>query len=91
MNDALRARYARHLARIVPAGCTGLVITIDYDPARMDGPPFPVPAATVHDLLGEAFEIDEMAHFGGPERLGNLANRAAIDTLEEHVHRLRRT
>jgi len=90
MNDALRGRYARHLAHLLPVDCDGLLVTIDYDPSRMQGPPFPVPAATVHDLLGEAFDIDELAHYSGAERLGNLADRG-LESLDERVHRLRRT
>ena len=89
MDEAFRERYARHLAAIVPGGAPGLLLTIDYDPARMQGPPFPVPDALTRELLGEAFDIDELAHYSGPERLGNLAGRG-LETLDEHVYRLRR-
>lgn len=89
MDDALRARYARHLGTIVPAGCTGLLLAIDYDQAKMKGPPFAVPDAEVRALLGDDFAVEELAHHGGPERVGNLAERG-LDTLDERVYRLRR-
>ena len=90
MDDGLRARYARHLGRIVRPGAAGLLLAIDYDQAKMQGPPFAVPDAVVHDLLGTDFTVDELAHYGGPERVGNLAERG-LDTLDERVYRLRRT
>jgi len=89
MDGTLRGRYARHLAKLLPAGCRGLLLAIDYDPARMDGPPFAVPDPLVHDLLGEAFDIEELAHYSGAARQHGLAERG-LDTLEERVYRLRR-
>jgi len=38
----VRARYVAHLRAVLPAGAPGLVITLEYDAARMSGPPFPV-------------------------------------------------
>ena len=89
MDDAFRARYARQLAAIVPRGTDGLLLAIDYEQARMAGPPFAVPDAVVQDLLGEPFDIETLAHYSGPERLGNLAGRG-LETLDERVYRLRR-
>jgi thiopurine S-methyltransferase len=89
MNDAMRADYTAQLAALVPPGATGLLLTIDYDSARMQGPPFAVPDSTTRALLGGAFEIEELEHFSGPERLGNLKDRG-LDTLVEYVYRLDR-
>ena len=89
MDDALRGAYAERLGALLPTGCTGLLLAIDYDQARMQGPPFAVPDALVHDLLGADFDVVELAHHSGPERLGNLAERG-LDTLDERVYRLRR-
>jgi len=89
MDDGLRARYTHHLGQIVRPDATGLLLAIDYDRAKMKGPPFAVPDAMVRGLLGEDFAIDELARHGGPERLGNLAGRG-LDTLDERVYRLRR-
>jgi len=89
MNDELRLRYAEHLGRLVPGGTVGMLLVIDYDTARMQGPPFAVPATRVHALLDPAFELEEIDRHDGPERLGNLANRG-LQTLTEHVFRLAR-
>lgn len=54
----MRPRYARHLGRLLRHGATGLLVTLEYDQARMPGPPFSVPVAEVEALLGEDFALD---------------------------------
>lgn len=90
MNDALRPRYAAQLAALLPVGARGLLLAIDYEQTRMKGPPFAVPDATVRELLGEAFTIEELERREGPEALGNLAERG-LDTLTERAYGLDRT
>ena len=90
MPPELRSDYARQLADLLPLGTRGLVIAIEYDPSRMDGPPFSVPDAEVRELLGANFELEALAHHSGPERLGNLAGRG-LDTLDERVYGVTRT
>ena len=53
----MRADYARLLARILPQGCQGLLITLDYDQSQMNGPPFSVPDAEVQDLMASAWTL----------------------------------
>ncbi len=89
MNDDLRPRYAQHLAAILPAGSISLMLVIDYDASKMQGPPFPVSAAMVTKLFTENFDIQELAHYSGPEYVGNLGKRG-LDSLEERVFRLHR-
>ena len=89
MNDELRPDYARQLIDLLPLQTRGLVIAIEYDRARMKGPPFSVPDAEVRRLLGKSFELEELAHHGGRERLGNLAERG-LDALDERVYGVRR-
>jgi thiopurine S-methyltransferase len=50
----LRARYVAHLRTLLPAGAPGLVITLEYDAARMSGPPFPVTEAELRALYAGA-------------------------------------
>ncbi len=45
--EALRTRYLDSVYRHLPPGCRGLLITLEYDQARMDGPPFSVAQAEV--------------------------------------------
>jgi len=85
----MRARYAGKLAELLPSGATGLLISIIYDPSKMNGPPFSVPDDEVRQLFTDNFELNEMDCSKGPERLGNLATRG-LDTMEERVYRLAR-
>jgi thiopurine S-methyltransferase len=57
----MRERYAVQLARLLPGGTRGLLVTVDYPPADMNGPPFPVPAVEVSRLHGAAFEVTRLA------------------------------
>jgi len=43
----MRERYVSHLCSVLPAGSQGLLVTLDYDQAVMDGPPFSVSDADV--------------------------------------------
>lgn len=89
MGDDLRARYATHLGQSLAAGTRGLLLTIDYDQSRMNGPPFSVSDENARTLLSNHFDITELAHYSGPERLGNLADRG-LETLDERVYLLTR-
>ncbi|MFT8251788.1 thiopurine S-methyltransferase, partial [Salmonella enterica subsp. enterica serovar Enteritidis] len=51
---AMRQRYAALLTNILPAGCQQLLVTLDYDQAEMDGPPFAVSQAEVSALYDGA-------------------------------------
>lgn len=46
----MRARYARHLANILPPATKILLITFDYPQAEMPGPPFAVSVNEVEEL-----------------------------------------
>ncbi|NIE73844.1 thiopurine S-methyltransferase [Pantoea sp. Ap-967] len=38
----MRGRYMAHLAKVLPAGCKGVLLTMVYDQQLVDGPPFSV-------------------------------------------------
>lgn len=63
----LRQRYADELYSLLPAGCRGLVITLEYPQHEKDGPPFSVDEDEVHALYGRGWRIDRL------ERRGILA------------------
>lgn len=89
MHQDMRSQYANHLAHTLSSDTRGLLLAISYDEGRMQGPPFSVPAENVRELLGSHFNIVELAHYGGPERLGNLADKG-LETLDERVYVLTR-
>ncbi len=49
--ESMRERYVGHLASILPAGCGGLLVTLDYPQEQMSGPPFAVGEVEVQRLL----------------------------------------
>ncbi len=49
--EALRVRYAAHLRGLLPRGADGLLVTVEYPPEAMEGPPFSVPEAEVLRLF----------------------------------------
>lgn len=53
----MRARYADHLNTLLPAGCQGLLITLDYEQVQKAGPPFAVTDEEVQLLLGEHWTL----------------------------------
>ncbi|HQU15851.1 MAG: thiopurine S-methyltransferase [Chromatiales bacterium 21-64-14] len=57
---AMRERYGAHLTRLLPAPARGLLITLDYNPAELDGPPFPVRDAEVHALYRDRFTVRQL-------------------------------
>lgn len=90
---ALRPGYAVHLGRLLrAAGETAsppvsLLVSLDYDQARMQGPPFAVTEAEVHGLFGAGFHIDKLADFDALAENPRFAERG-LDRLREHVYRL---
>ena len=58
----MRRRYARDLYARLRNGCRGLMITLDYPQAEMEGPPFSVDSGEVQSLFGDSFEIERLAH-----------------------------
>lgn len=57
----LRRRYVEHVYAQLGAGCRGLLLTLEYRQAEMQGPPFSVDEHELHALLGAAFEIETLA------------------------------
>ncbi|MFK7997537.1 MAG: thiopurine S-methyltransferase [Granulosicoccus sp.] len=89
MAPDMRKRYAHQLAALMPVDSMGLLLTISYDQKLMQGPPFSVTDENVQELLDNTFNINELARYTGPERLGNLKERG-LETLDERVYLLQR-
>ncbi|MDD2090954.1 thiopurine S-methyltransferase [Pseudomonas guariconensis] len=85
---AMRERYLALLSRLLPGACKGLMVTLDYDQARLDGPPFSVADDEVRagfagwqvEALEEREIIQESPKF----------EQAGITRLIERVYRLLR-
>lgn len=85
----LRRRYVRELYARLPAGCRGLLVTLDYPPHEKAGPPFPVPEAEVRELYGADWTVEVL------ERRDILAAQPGfveegVTSLETVAYRLAR-
>ncbi|GAB6034860.1 thiopurine S-methyltransferase [Galenea microaerophila] len=56
----MRAEYANHLKRIVPKGSRMLLITMNYDPSLLPGPPFAVPESEVEQLFAQVSSLQKL-------------------------------
>ncbi|WP_255303080.1 thiopurine S-methyltransferase [Cobetia sp. 5-11-6-3] len=56
--ESTRQRYAFHLAQLLPPGARGLLISLERDTEREQGPPFHVSEAEIRRLLGANFTLE---------------------------------
>ena len=85
----MRKTYVEHLAILLQAGATGLLVTMDYPQDEMDGPPFSVTAEEVLALYSTAFHVqllDSLDVLAGNERLA----RRGLTRMVEQIWRLER-
>ena len=54
----LRVRYVDELYGRLPAGCRGLLITLEYPQEERAGPPFSVPEGEVRALYGRDWQVE---------------------------------
>lgn len=85
----LRARYANEVYGRLPAGCRGLLITLEYPQPEKNGPPFSVDEAEVQRLFANRWDIERL------ERRDILASEASfraegVTALHTAVYRLRK-
>ena len=76
----LRARLAADVYARLPAGARGLLITLDYPQAQMQGPPFSVDDAEAHRLFDPHWNVERL------ERRDILADQPSFS--EQGVSRL---
>nr|WP_298170727.1 thiopurine S-methyltransferase [uncultured Pseudomonas sp.] len=85
--DEMRARYAAHLSAILPAADQGLLVTLDYEQAQMQGPPFAVSDGEVQQLFAGAWRIEALEC---GDALDEKFRQRGLQRLDERVYRLRR-
>uniref|UniRef100_UPI003341FE43 thiopurine S-methyltransferase n=1 Tax=Castellaniella defragrans TaxID=75697 RepID=UPI003341FE43 len=85
----MRQRYVTHVYGGLPTGCRGLLLTLDYPQAQMDGPPFALDDAEIHRLYTPGWRIDRLETRSILEKEPHFAERGLtrMDTL---VYRLRK-
>lgn len=85
----MRRRYVAHLQTLLPSGCRGLLVTLDYPQEQMDGPPFAVSDAEVHALYGEGWQIELLGEYEVRDKNWRFVERG-LSRLHERVYRLTR-
>ena len=84
LDDADQARYAGMLCERLPAGASQLLLTLEYDPTRMQGPPFSVDEVRVRTLYGQRFQIARVDSAEVLDQEPHLRERG-LDALSEHA------
>lgn len=86
----MRERYAAHLASILPSGCAGLLVVLDYPQEQMPGPPFAVTEAEVQRLLAAPQWLVQVLE--ARDVLGENWKflQRGLSRLDERVYRLQR-
>ncbi len=85
---ALRQRYAGELQARLPAGCRGLLITLEYPQPERDGPPFSVPEQEVRSIYGSDWRIDLLERRPiPPDHPGFVGGVSRVDTAVYGLHR----
>jgi thiopurine S-methyltransferase len=84
---AMRGPYARHLRSILPPRAPVLLVTLEYPEGQMQGPPFAVAEAEVHELFDADYRVELLLRFDALAENPGLAKRG-LQRLEEHVFRL---
>ena len=84
----MRARYLQRLSVLLPASCQGLVVTLDYDQALLDGPPFSVG----DEELRQGFAGWQVGELEVRQVIGESPKflQAGVSSLLERVYRVSR-
>ncbi len=86
----MRVRYDKTLIELLPENAAILLITLEYDQAKMTGPPHSVAPSEVDALFGADDSI-ELLESGGPLPASPRLIERGLDVSTEHVLLLTRT
>lgn len=89
MPHALQDRYAEKLAALTPRGVPVLLVSLNYDPSEMGGPPFPVSRDRIAALFSQHFAIQHLEDRDGLVSSPRLKTRG-VTWLTESNYVLRR-
>lgn len=83
----MRQQYADKMAELQKPGVRTLLVTLTYDTAEMNGPPFSVTEEEVHALYSENFSVQKLLTKNVIEEETGLRNRG-LTALVETVYKL---
>ena len=84
----MRQAYFSHLGHVLPAAAQGLLVTLEYDQALIDGPPFSVQEAEVRQGFA-GWQVAELEQHEIAQDSPRFV-AAGVRTLLERVYRLTR-
>ena len=79
---AIRSRYARQLAALLPARARTLLVTMEYPQQEMQGPPFSVREDEVRRLFGSDFNVEPLFSADVLAENGHFRKRGLSRLLE---------
>lgn len=79
--QTMREEYARHMATLLPSGAHILLVTMEYPPGTLEGPPFSVTDDEVHALYGADFSVELKASWEEAEGPRGIAITERVYTL----------
>lgn len=85
---AMRGRYVQKLREILPPAFRMLLVTMDFDPGEMSGPPFSVSETDVRGLYEPALTVERL-HIHDVLAEGPRFRERGLTRLDEHVFLLR--
>lgn len=85
--QSMRKGYVEKLNQLAGSKRTSLLITLEYDQARMDGPPFSVPQHEVDALFSQDFKIERLSNDDIVDRMPRFKEKGLTE-LREPVYRL---
>ncbi len=86
----LRGRYVERLAALLAPGVPVLLIALDYDQRRMDGPPYSVPEHEVRRLASGRFDVGILSPASDMLAENPRFAERGLERMEETVYRLTR-
>jgi thiopurine S-methyltransferase len=86
---AARESYVEHLTSLTSKGTQTLLITVEYPPEQMKGPPFPLTPGTIKELYADHHSIEELARHEILELEPRLKARGLTE-LREVCYRMTR-
>jgi thiopurine S-methyltransferase len=89
MPASARPAYYRHMLSILPPRAGMLLITLEYDQADMQGPPFSTPETEVREYYGGTFTIRPLDRFSIIDERPRWRD-AGLSAIDEAVFRLDR-
>jgi thiopurine S-methyltransferase len=88
--EAMRKQYADKMAEIQKPGTRTLLVTLTYDQAEMNGPPFSVSEENIKELFSDNFSIEKLCFKDIIDDEPRMKNRG-LTSLVETAYKLTRT